>query len=54
MFGAFTLGNATGRYLMAVGVDAWGSYKPSLGIAFAAMPVAVLVSFELGRYRAEQ
>ena len=51
MFGAFTLGNATGRYLMAAGFDAWGSYKAPLGIAFAAIVVAVFACFALDRYR---
>lgn len=54
MFGAFTLGNATGRYLMAAGFDARGSYKAPLGIALVVMVLAVLVCFALGRYRVEQ
>jgi predicted MFS family arabinose efflux permease len=53
IFGAFTLGNATGRYLMAAGFDAWGSYKAPLGIAFVALVMAVLACFALGRYRAD-
>ncbi len=50
MFGAFTLGNATGRYLIALGFDAWGSYRAPLGIAMVGLVVAVLVCFALGRY----
>jgi predicted MFS family arabinose efflux permease len=50
LFGAFTLGNAAGRYLMAVGFDASGSYRAPLGIALAALVVAVLACFALGRY----
>jgi len=53
VFGAFTLGNATGRYLMAVGFDAWGSYRAPLGIAFLALVMAVLACFVLGKYRNE-
>ena len=53
IFGAFTLGNATGRYLMAAGFDAWGSYTAPLGIAFVALVMAVLACFALGRYRAD-
>ncbi len=54
MFGAFTLGNATGRYLIAVGFDAWRSYKTPLGIVMVALVVAVLVCFALGSYPLEQ
>jgi len=54
MFGAFTLGNATGRYLIAVGFDAWGSYKTPLGIVMVALVVAVLVCFALGSYPRQQ
>ena len=50
MFGAFTLGNATGRYLMAAGFDAWGSYRAALGIALGALITVVLVCFVLGKY----
>ncbi len=54
MFGAFTLGNATGRYLIAVGFDAWRSYKTPLGIVMVALVLAVLVCFALGSYPREQ
>lgn len=50
MFGAFTLGNATGRYLMAAGFDAWGSYYRPLGVGMFALVIAVLACFALGRY----
>ena len=52
IFGAFTLGNATGRYLMAAGFDALGSYRAPLEIAFAALGIAVLACFGLGKYPA--
>jgi predicted MFS family arabinose efflux permease len=52
-FGAFTLGNATGRYLMAAGFDAWGSYRVPLGIACLALSASVLACFALGPYRAQ-
>jgi predicted MFS family arabinose efflux permease len=51
MFGAFTIGNATGRYLLAAGFDAWGSYKTPLAFAFWAMVLAVAASLALGGYR---
>lgn len=50
LFGAFTLGNAAGRYLMAAGFDASGSYRAPLEIALAALVMAVLACFALGRY----
>ncbi len=51
MFGLFTLGNATGRYLFAAGFDASGSYKVPLGCAFLVMTLAILASLGLGKYR---
>jgi len=51
MFGAFTLGNATGRYLFAAGFDGSGSYKTALSFAFWALCLAVLTTLGLGRYR---
>jgi predicted MFS family arabinose efflux permease len=54
MFGAFTLGNATGRYLVSVGFDAWGSYRTPLGIVFVALVMAVLACFGLGRYSGKE
>jgi len=50
-FGSYTLGNATGRYLMARGYDATGSYRLPLAIAVGALVVATLATFGLGRYR---
>lgn len=51
MFGFFTVGNATGRYLIAAGFDVWGSYKTPLAIASLTLAVSVLASLGLGRYR---
>src|SRR5580704_13870265 len=50
-FGAYALGNASGRYLIARGFDVTGSYRMPLGCAFAALTVATLATFGLGRYR---
>jgi hypothetical protein len=50
IFGAFTLGNATGRYFMAAVFDARGSYRAPLGIAFVALVMGGLVCFALGKY----
>jgi sugar phosphate permease len=49
-FGAYTLGNATGRYLIARGFDATGSYKTPLAYASAALLLATLATFLLRRY----
>ena len=51
VFGAFTLGNAAGRYLVAVGFETWGSYRVPLGIACLALCASVLACFALGPYR---
>jgi predicted MFS family arabinose efflux permease len=51
MFAFFTLGNATGRYLLAAGFDVWGSYKRPLAMVFLTLVVAVLASLGLGKYR---
>jgi len=50
-FGSYTLGNATGRYLMAAGYDATGSYRMPMAIAFGALVVAAFATFGLGKYR---
>jgi len=50
VFGAYTLGNATGRYLMAVGYDATGSYQIPLACGFAALVLAVAATLLLGKY----
>lgn len=50
-FGSYTLGNAAGRYLIAAGYDATGSYRTPLGCAFIALLTAVIATFRLGRYR---
>ena len=54
IFGAFTLGNATGRYLMAAAFDAWGSYPTPLGIAFVALLIGTLACFPMGKYSHNQ
>ncbi|HEX3570204.1 MAG TPA: MFS transporter [Acidobacteriaceae bacterium] len=50
-FGSYTLGNATGRYLVAAGFDATGSYRIPLAYATAALMVATAATFLLQRYR---
>jgi len=50
VFGAYTLGNAAGRYLMAVGFDTTGSYQIPLACGFAALVLAVIATLLLGKY----
>jgi hypothetical protein len=50
VFGAYTLGNATGRYLMAVGFDATGSYRIPMAGGFAALILALAATLLLGKY----
>lgn len=50
-FGSYTLGNATGRYLMAAGYDATGSYRLPMAVGFGALVIAALATFGLGKYR---
>jgi predicted MFS family arabinose efflux permease len=50
-FGAYTLGNASGRYLLAAGFDATRSYRMPLGWAATALLLATLATFLLPRYR---
>ena len=40
----------TGRYLMAVGYDATGSYQIPLACGFAALVLAVAATLLLGKY----
>lgn len=49
-FGSYTLGNAAGRYLIAAGFDATGSYSMPLAVAMAVLGIAVLATFKLGKY----
>lgn len=49
-FGAYTLGNATGRSLFGVGFDATGSYDRSLASAFAVLALAIIATLRLGPY----
>jgi predicted MFS family arabinose efflux permease len=49
-FASYTLGNATGRYLIATGFDHTGSYRVPLTIAAIALLLATLATFALGRY----
>ncbi len=51
LFGAFTIGNAAGRYLLAAGVDAYGSYEIPLLLAGLAVALAVVSCLFLGPYR---
>jgi MFS family permease len=50
-FAFYTLGNATGRYLIAAGFDHTGSYRTPLALASCAVLLATLATFALGRYR---
>jgi len=50
IFGSYTLGNATGRYLFGTGFDATGSYRTPLACAFALLVLAVIGTLALGRY----
>jgi predicted MFS family arabinose efflux permease len=51
IFGSYTLGNATGRYLFGAGFDATGSYGTPLGCAFGVLTLAVIATLALGKYR---
>jgi predicted MFS family arabinose efflux permease len=50
-FAAYVLGNATGRYLFAVGFDAAGSYDLPLACAVGVLVLASIATLTLGRYR---
>jgi MFS family permease len=50
-FGSYTLGNATGRYLIAAGFDHTGSYRIPFACACCAVLLATLATFALGKYR---
>lgn len=49
-FGAYVLGNATGRYLFAAGYDATGSYSLPLVSALGVLVLASIATLTLGRY----
>jgi MFS family permease len=51
IFGSYTLGNATGRYLFGAGFDATGSYGTPLSCAFVGLMVAVIGTLALRKYR---
>jgi sugar phosphate permease len=51
VFGAYTLGNATGRYLFGAGFDATGSYRAPLAYAFVVLAIAITATLALGKYR---
>jgi hypothetical protein len=53
VFGSYTLGTATGRYLFAAGFDKTGSYAKPLGWAFAFLVIAVIGMLGLGRYQTQ-
>jgi len=50
-FGAYTLGNATGRILFAHGFDTQGSYRLPLAGGFVLLALAITATLTLGRYR---
>jgi hypothetical protein len=50
-FASYTLGNAVGRYSVAAGFDATGSYRTPMAFAIIAMGLATLATFALGKYR---
>ena len=52
IFGAYTVGNAVGRYLFGVGFDTTGSYRIPLAFAFCVLVLAILGTFTLKKYRA--
>jgi len=49
-FGAYVLGNASGRYLFAAGYDAAGSYTLPLECALGLLVLASVATLTLGRY----
>ena len=49
-FGAYVLGNATGRYLFAAGFDATGSYTLPLTCALGLLVLASIATLTLGKY----
>jgi MFS family permease len=51
IFGSYTLGNATGRYLFGAGFDVSGSYRTPLACAFGVLVIAVVATLALGKYR---
>jgi len=51
VFGCYTLGVAAGPYLFGAGFDATGSYRTPLGYALAALLLAIVATFCLGKYR---
>ena len=53
-FGSYTLGVAAGRYLIAAGFDATGSYRTPLACATVALLLTTLATFLLRRYRSVQ
>jgi MFS family permease len=50
VFGSYTLGNATGRYVFAVMFDSTGSYRAPLAIATILLLLATAMTSALGRY----
>jgi MFS family permease len=54
IFGVFTIGNAVGRYLLAAGFDAWGSYKIPLAFAALALTFSIGGTLLLGDYRQQE
>ena len=52
-FGSYTLGNAAGRYAIARGFDASGSYRFPMECATAALLLATLATFLLPKYHSD-
>jgi predicted MFS family arabinose efflux permease len=52
MFGVYTLGNASGRYLFAVGFDSTASYRIPLLCALTVLVLTVFVTLKLPKYSA--
>ena len=51
IFGAYTMGNAVGRYLFGVAFDATKSYDLPLACAFVVLVLSIAGTFTLNRYR---
>jgi MFS family permease len=54
VFGAYTLGVATGPYLLGAGFDATGSYRLPLACALTGLVAAIVATLRLGKYQSSQ
>ena len=52
-FGFYVLGNATGRYLIAAGFDATGSYTRPLSFVFGLLVFSSIAMLTLGKYNTD-